>query len=218
MSEFFHLGYQENNLVLLNIVCRFQNLLCVSDIVKCNRSTINEFVTSEFSKDSIQHIFPQEEPTPADFRMWRDTIHRLGNGSTRLPYTLGHFIREPHLPSVWYTYCTATRLFCSNNSTGTEKCEVYLWCEGGMRTRHGAQYTSGVAASLANILVLITGVSPLSAMRELSYIQGHQYLFRQAHQLPFCQHWKSLAIPVCGRTPTWTVTGNGFGLESKLAH
>ncbi len=68
MSEFFNLGYRKNDLVSLNIVCRFQNLLHVSNIVKCRR-TINEFVTSEYLEVSIHHTFPQEEPTPADFRM-----------------------------------------------------------------------------------------------------------------------------------------------------
>ncbi len=69
MSEFFHLGYWENDLVSLNILCCFQNLLHVFDIVKCDGCTINEFVTSEYLEVSIHHTFPREEPTPADFRI-----------------------------------------------------------------------------------------------------------------------------------------------------
>jgi hypothetical protein len=60
MSEFFCLGYRKNDLVSLNIVCRFRNLLHVSDIVKCNECTINEFVTSEYSEVSIHHTFPKK--------------------------------------------------------------------------------------------------------------------------------------------------------------
>jgi hypothetical protein len=140
MSELFCLAYQKNDLVSLNIVCRFQNLLHVSNIMKCNGCTINDFVTSEYSEVSIHHTFPREEPTPADFRMWRDAFHQLCNGTTRLPYTLGHFLRQPHLPTVWYIDSTASRLFRSNISTGTKKYELYLRCEDGMRTRHRAQY------------------------------------------------------------------------------
>jgi hypothetical protein len=140
MSEFFHLGYQKNDLVSLNILCFFQNLLHVSNIVKCDGCTIDAFVTSEYLEVSIHHTFPQEEPTPADFRMWRDAIHQLCNGTTRLPYMLGHFLHQPHLPTVWYTDSTASRLFRPNNSTDTKKYELYLRCKNGMRTRHGAQY------------------------------------------------------------------------------
>jgi hypothetical protein len=140
MSEFFRLGYQKNDLVYLNVVCGFQNLLHVSDIVKCNGCTIDEFATSEFLEVSIHHTFPREEPTPAYFRMWRDAIHRLCNGTTRLPYKLGHFLRQPHLPTMWFTDSTASRLFRSNTSTETKEYELYLRCKDGMRTRHGAQY------------------------------------------------------------------------------
>jgi hypothetical protein len=68
-SEIFHLGYQKNDIVSLNIVCRFQNLLHVSNIVKCDGCTIDEFVTSEYLEVSIHHTFPREEQIPADFRM-----------------------------------------------------------------------------------------------------------------------------------------------------
>jgi hypothetical protein len=108
--------------------------------VKCDGCTIDEFVTSEYSEMSIHHTFPQEEPTPADFRIWRDAIHQLGNRTTRLPYTLGHYLRQFHLPTVWYTDSTASRLFRSNNITKTKKYDIFLHCKDGMRTRHGAQY------------------------------------------------------------------------------
>jgi hypothetical protein len=50
MSEFFCVGYQGKELEVLNIVRRYQNLLHVSDIVKCDGHTINKFVVSDFSE------------------------------------------------------------------------------------------------------------------------------------------------------------------------
>jgi hypothetical protein len=70
MSEFFCLGYCGKQLVALNIVWHFCNLLHVSDIVKCNGVTLDEFVVSNSTEVSVSHVFSCKEPTAADFRLW----------------------------------------------------------------------------------------------------------------------------------------------------
>ena len=138
MSEFFRLGYRGRDLVALNIVRRFRNLLHVSDIVKCDGRTIDEYVTSEFSEESVELTFPREEPTPSDFRLWKDAVRLLCGSTTQLPYTLGPYLRRPHLPSEWYTDATADKLFRAN--TMTIGYELYLRIDDRMRTRHGTRY------------------------------------------------------------------------------
>jgi hypothetical protein len=62
MSEFFPVGYQGKELEVLNVVQRYRNLLHVSDIVKCDRHTIDKIIVLDFSELSTRHISPQEEP------------------------------------------------------------------------------------------------------------------------------------------------------------
>ncbi len=70
MSEFFHLGYCGKQLVALNIVRHFQNLIHVLDIVKCDGVTLDEFVVLDSMEVSVSHVFSCKEPTVADFRLW----------------------------------------------------------------------------------------------------------------------------------------------------
>jgi hypothetical protein len=62
-------------MVALNIACRFCNLFHVSDIVKCDGHTIEEFIVSGSAKTSTSLIFLREEPTNADFWPWKEAIH-----------------------------------------------------------------------------------------------------------------------------------------------
>jgi hypothetical protein len=69
MSEFFHLGYQGRDLVALNIVCLFCNLLHLSDISKCDGFTLNKFVISNSAESLVLHAFPWEQPSPFDLHL-----------------------------------------------------------------------------------------------------------------------------------------------------
>jgi hypothetical protein len=75
MSEFFRIGYRGRSLVALNIAHRFRNLFHVSDIVKCDGHTIDEFIVSGSAKTSTSLVFPCEEPMNADFWLWKEAIH-----------------------------------------------------------------------------------------------------------------------------------------------
>jgi hypothetical protein len=98
MSEFFCVGYRGKDLILLNIVCKFQNILHLSDISKCDGVTLNDSVISDRSERSSLHIFPQEYPTPMDFWIWKDAIYRLCSGTKTLPTVLGRYVCSPHTP------------------------------------------------------------------------------------------------------------------------
>ncbi len=111
MAELFRLGYCSKELLALNIVWRFRNLLHVSDIAKCDGHTLDEFVVSDFAEELVHHVFPREEPTWADLQVWNKAISRLCSGSTSLPYTLGPYVHHPHLPQMWFTTATSETLF-----------------------------------------------------------------------------------------------------------
>jgi hypothetical protein len=67
MSKFFHLGYRGKDLVSLNIVRCFCNLLHISDITKYDGVMLDKFYISTLSEESALHVFPREEPTLLDF-------------------------------------------------------------------------------------------------------------------------------------------------------
>jgi hypothetical protein len=51
----------------------------------------------------MQCTFPLEELTPSNFNLWKEAVARLCAGTTLLPYTLGLFLHNPHLPGQWFT-------------------------------------------------------------------------------------------------------------------
>jgi hypothetical protein len=114
ISEFFWLGYRSKDLESLNIVQRCRNLIHVSDIIKCDGKTLDEFITSDLIEVSEAHTFPWEQPTKSDFRLWNKAMIKLCSGSTSLLYILGNFLRKPHLPWSWYTTAEADCLYREN--------------------------------------------------------------------------------------------------------
>jgi hypothetical protein len=66
MSEFYQLGYHGKNLIALNTVSLFWNLIHVSDIVQCDGYSLDEFVVLDSSEESVLHTSPHEEPTVSD--------------------------------------------------------------------------------------------------------------------------------------------------------
>ena len=139
MSEFFRQGYRANELVALNTVRCCRNLIHISDIVKCNGRTLDEFVVSKTTEESTQYIFPREEPTGSDYRLWKEAINSLFHGTATLPYTLGGFCCPPHLPWIWFTTTTifSEELYRVGENSLIPSYDIYRRSIGGASTRHG---------------------------------------------------------------------------------
>jgi hypothetical protein len=126
ISEFSHVGYKGKELGALNVVWGYRNLLHVSDISKCDGITLNGFVILDMAETSIHHTFPCKAPTPSDFCLWKDAIACLCSCSMHLPYTLGKFLRNPHLPWPWYTTLFAGEIYYSlDKDTACLTFEIY---------------------------------------------------------------------------------------------
>ena len=135
MSEFFHLGYHGRDLMALNIVCLFCNLLHLSDISKCDGSTFDEFVISNSAESLVLCVFPREQPSPSDFHLWKEAIGHLCSVTTILPCNLGIHICLPHLPVLWVNTIDCARLYhvCENTYDIYEK-------QRGLGNQHGTKY------------------------------------------------------------------------------
>ncbi len=69
MLEFYRIGYRGKDLLALNIVRHYRNLLHLSDISKCDGVTLDEYIVSDCAEIPALHEFPCEEPTPSDHRL-----------------------------------------------------------------------------------------------------------------------------------------------------
>jgi hypothetical protein len=139
MSKFFRVRYHGADLAALNIVCRFCNLLHLSDISKCDGITLDNFVTLDYVETSHSHVFPKEEPLASDFRLWRDAIHRQCFGTSTLSVSLGQYIHPPHIACRWFTTADATMLYYHEDNSDNVSYIAYVKCDV-QRTRHGHTY------------------------------------------------------------------------------
>jgi hypothetical protein len=125
MSEFYQVGYHGKDLAALNIICRFRNLLHLSNISKCDGISFDEFLVLDFTKLSTLYVFPWEKPTPLELCLWKDAIHRLCSGTLMLPFSLGRFMHHPHLPCSWYTDKDASVLFWILDDSAVSLYDIY---------------------------------------------------------------------------------------------
>lgn len=58
-------------------------------------------------------VFPIEEPTRADFGLWKETIALLTSSTMRLSPRLGKYLRRPYETTVWYTNSERSCVLCS---------------------------------------------------------------------------------------------------------
>ncbi len=135
MLEFYRIGYQGKDLLALNIVRHYRNLLHLSNISKCDGVTLDEYIVSDCPEISALHEFPRQEPTPLDHRLWREAISRLCLGTTSLPTSLGPFVRFPHIHCQWFTNEEADILYLACDESSPPRFDTYYrW--GGRSTQY----------------------------------------------------------------------------------
>ncbi len=127
------------NLVSLKIVRWCRNILHLSDISKCDGTTLDKFTVSDYSELSSWYVFPREEPRATDFRIWKDAVRCLCSGTTMLSTRLGLYIHPPHLPVSWYTMEDKRQLYRVGNNPATPSYCTYN-IQQGCGTRHESKY------------------------------------------------------------------------------
>ena len=89
MEEMYRIGYRETNLVRLNRVRNYLQVLYVSDIVEGNGRKIRKCIFDS-RRDTDTHSgfkWRKEYPAPRNFALWRVAIALLCP-MRNLPYTL----------------------------------------------------------------------------------------------------------------------------------
>ena len=102
MPEFMRLGYSDTELVRLNTVRRFQQVVFLSDIVGASGSGLDErYLRRRQDEEEWSTIkFPQECPSHGDFQLWKNAIWQVVP-EVGLPVRLGRFLHEGYKKWEW---------------------------------------------------------------------------------------------------------------------
>ena len=103
MSQFCNLGYSGKELLRLNRVRLHQHVLFVSDVMDAGGKAIDRKYLDkrpEMARWSSL-VFPIEQPSPSDFRLWAKALRQLRLGSRHGPSRLGDFRTEGHKTWEW---------------------------------------------------------------------------------------------------------------------
>ena len=146
MLELYRIGYQGKELLALNIVRHYHNLLHLSDISKCDGVTLDEYIVLDYLEISALHVFPRKEPTPSNHRLWIEAISWLCSWTTMLPTSLGPFVRFPHIHCQWFTNEETDSLYLVGDKSSPPRFDTYHR-RSGCRTRYGRRYDWGLAES-----------------------------------------------------------------------
>ncbi len=139
MLDFYRTGYWGIELLAVNIVRHYCNLLHLSDISKCDEVTVDEYFVSDCLEISALHVFPRKEHTPSDHRLWREAISWLCSGTTTLPTSLDPFVCFPHIHCQWFTNEEADTLYLVGDKSSPPRFDTYHR-RSGCSTQYGRKY------------------------------------------------------------------------------
>ena len=101
MSKFNRIVFVRSSQESLGTVRKYFNIIHLSNLVCCDRNTINQGIFSGERGMLELHVFPAEQPIRADFKLWEDAITNITLGEERLSTVLRVYLQRPHLPMDW---------------------------------------------------------------------------------------------------------------------
>jgi hypothetical protein len=120
--------------VPFNRARKYFQIYFLSHLVMCDGSTVNpSAVEPSFTTHrSTSMRFPKEQPTDADFDIWKHTIRRLTSPTLTLSPPLGRFLRTCPEYDTWQTNTDRSYIVQQNNDTSYR---VYYPAQQHYRTR-----------------------------------------------------------------------------------
>jgi len=106
--------YSPNQLVQINRVRKFKGVHLVSDIVRCDRISVDPGMLTRSPSKSKQK-FPLEKPVNDDFNLWNECLHYISSNTLKLRYTLGDFKGSSHFKEIWHVNTARTELYLVKN-------------------------------------------------------------------------------------------------------
>jgi hypothetical protein len=120
----------------INRVRHYKKVTSVGDLVGCDgRSILPEMYTPTGGESRWK--FPHQQPTTADFQVWRKGLGALSRTGNKLYLSLGKFTAAPHKPDNWFINNAETDIY---HRTTTGAYEHYSLTHCRRTTRFGAKF------------------------------------------------------------------------------
>jgi hypothetical protein len=138
MELFIKLDYSTDQLVRLNRVRKFHRVHSLADILSADGKTVEPAVLTTRQRHSTR-TFSWEQPTKADFTLWRTAIRAITSSSLTYSSPLGEYLEEPHITFEWFASDDESLLYhVFPNSSGYD---IFARDTIMRRTRTGQRFT-----------------------------------------------------------------------------
>ena len=122
--------FTANQHLRINRVRKHKGIHSVGDFVLCDGRTPDPFIFNRNASDSSR-VFSVEQPTPADFALFRTAVDHFLTETGILRRPLGSYMTSPHRPDVWFVEDDRSALYrYVDNSSYVQ------------RTRQGTKFSS----------------------------------------------------------------------------
>lgn len=163
--------------VSINRARKFFQVYFLSQVVNCDGSTVNPNQLQGGYHIKSRMVFPTEQPTPQDYKIWREAVQRLTSPKLRLSPSLGKHVRLPYDETYWLTNESRDFLL---QKTAEVVTHYYLPRDGQYRTRGRKSYH---IAPLPPTLPTTTHVATIKQLTPTSVTVHSQSLIAQQPNL-----------------------------------
>ena len=94
--------YSPPDLVRINRVRKLKQVHCLGDITLADGRTTKPTMFNRAQGTSSLPFPTIEKPTTKDFKLWKDALHGISDHNYHLPFTLGSYLRQPHVNQEWH--------------------------------------------------------------------------------------------------------------------
>jgi hypothetical protein len=110
MELFIKQGYTTDLLVRLNRVRKYHKVHSLADILGADWKSVEPIILTTRQRHSNRK-FSWEQPTKADFTLWRTAVRNITSASLTYSPTLGEYLEDPHIPYDWLASENKTLLY-----------------------------------------------------------------------------------------------------------
>ena len=122
----------------INRVRHHKKIYFLSQLLNADGSTALPDVCSNGRGVRSMMLFPYEEPTRDDFKVWDMALRTILSPALRHSPPLGKYLRQPYDVELWWKSSGSTYLFCTDQKQ--QVTQIYKPAAGGRESRSGNYY------------------------------------------------------------------------------
>jgi hypothetical protein len=122
----------------INRVRHHKKIYFLSQLLNADGSTALPDICSNGRGVRSMMLFPYEEPTREDFKVWDMALRTILSPALRHSPPLGKYLRQPYDVELWWKSSGSTYLFCTDQKQ--QVTQIYEPAAGGRESRSGNYY------------------------------------------------------------------------------